>query len=143
MRWIRSMMHNRRSFARLIAAVAVTLSVVVGLLAMHSATPTEHSQESAHTVAADIALSDSAALAGSKAIEPCDCGSPGSAPVHSMLMVACILALLATFLVLVPPAASRVTFGMLRRIAASSTWLRGAVALLRPPSLLVLSISRT
>lgn len=148
MSWIRSMMRDRRSFAPLIAGVAVTLSVVVGLFAMHTATPTEHSQESALTVAAgvaaDVASSHSGALAGSTVFEHCDCGSLSSAPVHPMVMVACILALLATFLVLVPPAASRVTFGTLRRIAASRTaWARGAVALLRPPSLLVLSISRT
>lgn len=147
MRWVRSIVHNRRSFARLIGVVALTLSVVVGLLAMHSATPTQHSQESTHTVAVgistDAALPESAP-AGSTPLEHCDCEAQDSAPMHSMLMVACVLALLATVLVLVPPAASRVTFAALRRIKASSAaWLRGALAPPRPPSLLVLSISRT
>lgn len=113
---------------------------------MHSSTPAEHLQESTHTVAAgvatEVALSGTGAIADLASIA-CDCESQSTAPVHSMLVAACILALLATMLVLIPPVASTLTFGALRRIAASSAWLRGALALPRPPSLLVLSISRT
>jgi len=135
--------HTGRSMARtLLLLIAVTGAIIVGLLAMHSLnahTATDTGHQTTVTTSATSSADDH--HAGTTATdEPCaDCGSGHS----DMLAMACVLALLATVLLLVRPGAVMRWLSILPRPRPSrmaALFIRPA---LRPPSLTVLCISRT
>ena len=138
-------------------------AVVLGLLAMHTLTGTLTSghadtpaaaSEAAHaapdsdlggTVATGSMLENTIGTGPEASGGHCegDCDSSGGMPDHSMLMMACVLALLAATIVLLAPA-------LLARLGTALALLRlhgrnvlTALPHPRPPSLIVLSISRT
>lgn len=135
--------HAGRSMARtLLLLIAVTGAIIVGLLAMHSLnahTATDSSHQTAVTASATTGTGDHHA-GTTAADEACaDCGSGHS----NMLAMACVLALLATVLLLVRPGAVMGWLSILPRprpSVVSALFIRPA---LRPPSLTVLCISRT
>ncbi|SDH21900.1 DUF6153 family protein [Microbacterium pygmaeum] len=132
-----------RSMARtLLLLIALTGAVIVGLLAMHSLN-THTAAETGHhaTMAADPAdmSTDSHAAATTAVDDGCaDCGSDHS----SMFAMACVLALLATVLLLARPAAVRQWLALLPRPGPPVVSPPGIPGL-RPPSLTALCISRT
>ncbi|SBS73234.1 DUF6153 family protein [uncultured Microbacterium sp.] len=156
--------HRLRRLRSLNAVVlAIATAVIVGLLAMHvlSAPGASHHAHTTSITTASITAAASAvphAAAHDGEIAPnshpvapasvvdCDCdqATPSTlpAPVHTMLLMACVLALLAFVLIIAP----RVPF---LRVAATGSdtspdRLRAATsARARAPSLIVLSISRT
>lgn len=155
---IRAFVRTELNATRLLVSLAAAVALIAGLLAMHvlgipasdhagagALTISEHAHHSSASAHADPGeqathLSPAPAVSG----EPCDgdCGMPAGMPTHSMPMAACVLGLVGAILLLLPPA-SRALLAALegpRRVAAQ---MFGAVAPLHPPSLHVLSISRT
>lgn len=122
--------------------------IIVGLLGMHTFTaePAGHGSSgvthSASTVAhvpdATASLDDGGAAACDG---PCHV-TTGQGQGHDDMVTACVLALLAGLLLLVPPTFARRSGISLREV---TSWLRWEAtdALPRGPSLTVLSISRT
>lgn len=132
-----------RSMVRtLLLLIAITGAVIVGLLAMHSlstltATYAGH-QTTVTASATTIAGDDHSGTTATD--EPCaDCGSWHS----NMLAMACVLALLATVLLLVRPGAVLRWLSILPRPRSSVVAALFIRLVLRPPSLTVLCISRT
>lgn len=131
-----------RSMARtLLLLIALTAAVIVGLLAMHSLN-THSAADTGHqttvTAAASSALDDHHAGA-TASDEPCaDCGG-GHA---DMLAMACVLALLATVLLLARPRDGLRWLSVRPRPGAVNL-ARRARPDLRPPSPTDLCISRT
>ncbi|KQR26121.1 DUF6153 family protein [Microbacterium sp. Leaf151] len=134
-----------RSMARtLLLLIALTGAVIIGLLAMHSLN-THATAESGHhaTMATDQAgasvMGDAHAATTVSAEESCaDCGTSHS----GMLAMACVLALLATALLLACARGAQQWLALLPRPgprALPAPDSRG----LHPPSLTVLCISRT
>lgn len=117
--------------------IALTAALIVGLLAMHAlSTPSAH----AEPTAAAVSVAASGTAHGHDA-PPADDACPGCGEHDAMLAMACVLALLVVSLLLLLPRAS-VTWGVpLGR--AGPIAVAGRAALSRPPSLLVLCISRT
>jgi|TARA_B100000519_G_scaffold197767_1_gene206078 hypothetical protein len=122
---------------RWLLAVCFASAVIVGLMGMHTISSAHGEPMTSMSAAADhghqASPADPEASAG--------CSSCGSGGDHDALMMMCVLALLATLLLLVLPREGR-------------WWLRSALLQLRssprprpapsrPPSLLELSISRT
>ena len=118
--------HTGRSMVRtLLLLVVITGAIIVGLLAMHSLNAHTATDAGHQTTATD---------------EPCaDCGSGHS----TMLAMACVLALLATVLLLVRPSAVMRWLSILPRPRPSVASALFTGPALRPPSLTVLCISRT
>ena len=135
--------HAGRSMARtLLLLVVITGAIIVGLLAMHSLnahTATDSGHQPTVTASATTGTGDH--HAGATATdEPCaDCGSAHS----TMLAMACVLALLATVLLLVRPCAVMRWLSILPRPRPSVVSALFTGPALRPPSLTVLCISRT
>ncbi|GAA1938300.1 hypothetical protein GCM10009775_32980 [Microbacterium aoyamense] len=136
-----------RSMARTMLLLIVgTGAVIVGLLAMHSLdahtldahTATEVGHRTTVAASASTGAGDHRADTVA-ADEPCaDCGSGHS----NMLAMACVLALLATVLLLVRPGAGMRRSSILTRPRPSVVPARPR-ARLHPPLLTVLCISRT
>ena len=135
--------HTGRSMARtLLLLIVITGAIIVGLLAMHSLsghTATDSSHQTAVTASATTGTGDH--HAGTTATdEPCaDCGSGHS----TMLAMACVLALLATVLLLMRPGTVMRWLSILPRPRPSVAAALFTGPALRPPSLTVLCISRT
>ncbi|MFH8253141.1 DUF6153 family protein [Microbacterium sp. B2969] len=147
MRTIRSMLQSRSSFTRALIGVAFALGVIVGLLAMHTLSgggeQGHGSTPAAVAAGADMHSAGVSEHSGMADLESCDCGTSDPAHGQSMLAMACVLGLLITLLVLAIPVA-------LGRVDARDSLLGFAIeragralARARPPSLYVLSISRT
>ncbi len=144
---IRSPASTRSTMHRLFLMVGIAVALIVGLLAMHTLTAdTGHAESPAISSATDheqvmagAARADTAADAGH-----ClgDCGAPGNMPNHSMPMMVCVLALLAAVIVVLAPALLARLSGSLGVVVPAAGVPR-ALPRPRPPSLLVLSISRT
>lgn len=131
-----------RSMARtLLLLIALIAAVIVGLLAMHSLnthTATETGHQTTVTAPAGAAADDHHADT-TATDEPCpDCGTGHT----DMLAMACVLALLATLLLLIGPGTALRWLSTLARPRPLSTALFPRPDL-RPPSLTVLCISRT
>ncbi|WP_439591878.1 DUF6153 family protein [Microbacterium sp.] len=132
------------SMARtLLLLIAVIGAVIVGLLAMHSLN-THTTAETGHhaTMAADPSgmSTDSHAAATTAVEEACiDCGSDHS----SMFAMACVLALLATVLLLARPAGGHQGLALLPRPGPATVSSPGIPGRSHPPSLTALCISRT
>ena len=134
-------LHAGRSMVRtMLLLIALTGAVIVGLLAMHSLN-THTAADTGHqtTVATASATADDHHSAATTTDEACaDCGSDHS----SMLAMACVLALLATGLLLARLRPSRVWLSVMPRPQPARTAPPGRLRL-RPPSLTTLCISRT
>jgi hypothetical protein len=120
------------------------VAIVVGLFAMHTLSagsghaPLAEAGTHAHHAAP---LSSTPDTHGSAAVDE-SCASDGCGPSHAMAWMTCILALLVGSLLLV--AAARAWRPSPARGAPVAALLSGLrVAPLRPPSLIMLSISRT
>ena len=115
--------------------IALTAAVIVGLLAMHALnTPTAR-----HETAVVVSVQESGAAHGHDA-PTSDDSCPDCGEHEAMLAMACGLALLVVSLLFLVPRAGG-TAGVVGR--AWPLLVRGPAALYRPPSLLVLCISRT
>lgn len=133
-----------RSMARtLLLLIALTGAVIVGLLAMHSLNihTTGETAHHATTPAEPSGMNaDSHAAATTAVEEACiDCGSDHS----SMFAMACVLALLATVLLLTRPTAGHQVLALLPRPGPAAISPPGIPGPSHPPSLIALCISRT
>lgn len=134
-----------RSMARtLLLLIALTGAVIIGLLAMHSLN-THATAESGHhaTMTTDAAVvgvtGDTHAAPTVSAEESCaECGTSHS----GMLAMACVLALLATVLLVARARGGQQWFARLPRPGPPALPPPGVPGL-HPPSLTVLCISRT
>ncbi|MGW4931280.1 DUF6153 family protein [Agromyces sp. NPDC004153] len=155
---IRAFVRTELNATRLLVSLAVAVALIAGLLAMHVIS----ASGSDHAVAGPVTISEHAhhpvarghADPGKQAThfsprhtvsgEPCDgeCEMPAGMPTHSMLMAACVLALVGAILLLLPPV-SRAWPATLEATRIAAARILQAVAPSRPPSLHVLSISRT
>ena len=163
MNHIRALVHAPSGLHRLLLTFATAFLLIAGLLAMHTLTGTltlghtdtpaaasegtGHGTESAmaSAIAPAAVLGADPGMVTDASADHCpgDCGDAGGMPDHSMLMMACVLALLAAVIVLLAPV-------LLARLGAALALLRlhgrnvlAALPHPRPPSLIVLSISRT
>ncbi|WP_298866245.1 DUF6153 family protein [uncultured Microbacterium sp.] len=140
---------------RLLVLVPVALAIITGLLGMHTLTGSHASPTAETTMAnvhsAGVAPATSVGGAGAAAMEEgssaghCagDCSYPAGMPDHSMLMMVCVLALLAAVIILLAPTALALLAYTLARAHARGRSLLARLPHPRPPSLIVLSISRT
>ena len=152
---IRSDERVPRALCRLLVLVPVALAVIMGLLGMHTLTGSHASPAAETTMAsvhsAGVALATSVGGAGVAAVEDgssvdhCtgDCSYPAGMPDHSMLMMVCVLALLAAVIILLAPTALALLAYTLARVHARGRSLLARLPHPRPPSLIVLSVSRT
>lgn len=134
-------LHTSRSMARsLLLLITVTGAVIIGLLAMHSLnTHTAADTDHQTTVAAASAATDAHHAGATTTDEACaDCGSGHS----DMLAMACVLALLATVLLLARLRPGRSWLSVMPRPQLQSTAPPGRPRP-KPPSLTTLCISRT
>ncbi|WP_246533386.1 DUF6153 family protein [Microbacterium flavescens] len=121
--------------------IAVTAAIIVGLLAMHSLN--SHTETAAPATAAamhehgtaSVGVTDHGTTQPATDGDCADCGGHAS-----MLAMACVLALLIVSLLLFLPRVG-ITWGAALR--AGPALIARAAVLPRPPSLLVLCISRT
>nr|WP_276569148.1 DUF6153 family protein [Microbacterium lacticum] len=132
------------------------MAIITGLLSMHILTGSHqpalasetsamstHSQVGSAPAAADDTPMTAAATEGAGGHCQDGCGSPAGMPDRSMLMMVCVLALLAAVIVLLAPTSrALLTYAVARSRSHTRTLLAGSPHP-RPPSLLVLSISRT
>ncbi|TYL50268.1 DUF6153 family protein [Agromyces mariniharenae] len=162
---IRAFVRTELNAARLLVSLAAAIALIAGLLAMHVlstfgsdhalAGPVTISEHAHHPVAPGHAEPGEQAtnlspghsvlsLGHSVSGEPCDgeCDMPAGMPTHSMLMASCVLGLVGAILLLLPPA-SRALPAALEATRVVGARILRAAAPLRPPSLHVLSISRT
>lgn len=145
MKTIRSLTSTRSTMHRIFLTLGFAVALITGLLAMHTISAGHTHIESAQTASASDHGLNAVAMDGTVGdTGHCvdDCGAPGPMPDHSMLLMVCALALLAAVIVAVAPA----LFARLGVSLSLPVLVRNAARALRParpPSLLVLSISRT
>lgn len=138
----------------LLLVVGAVFMIIAGLLGMHTLSAGTlghgaHAGSQAQVLSAEFAPSSGmeTGVVGSGATHTSGCdgdceGSPAQPVGHSELVMACALALLIAFSLLLPVAA--VYFARISLTSTfSSLWLKYASRLPHPPSLIVLSISRT
>lgn len=135
----------RWSLGLLILAAAL----IFGLLAMHTLSPasapvssamTSHFDQAMGTHADGSAAPDSGGHPGSNESDTCDgCSVPG----HSMMLMACVIALFAGILLVFAPGRRVLAWLIPRKTWIAGRWDAAGAALPRPPSLIALSISRT
>lgn len=146
MKTIRSLANTRSTMHRVFLTFTAAFVLIAGLLAMHTLSTGDAHVESGVTALADHDQLATAAAMDSAAVEEghCagDCGTPGNMPAHSMLLMVCALALLAAVIVVLAPALLA-RLSMTLGVAALVRDAARALPRPRPPSLLVLSISRT
>lgn len=130
---------------RLAIMLVAVPAILVGLLAMHVLTTgTSHTPDSHGSAAHVSTVVDESAPASDltdHSHQPADCGGSCGTE-HDMLGMACILALLMTALLLIVHL-TLLRWGSLRSAASTIRACIAALAPPRPPSLFVLSISRT
>lgn len=141
----------RRSLTLLIAVAAI----VTGILGMHALLGGTGNAASAHAVQSLSVVGDShiaeltasghdgvVTFAASAPSAVTDCAAGACAPGHNMAAMLCLVALLAAALLLAP-AIDRSCTTIFHAIVARTRELISLVAPISPPSLHVLSISRT
>ena len=130
----RSPLGPRRSVLLLIG---LTAALIVGLLAMHAL-----SSATSHTTPAvtSVSMHEMGAAHGD-ATQPVEDGCADCGGHEAMLAMVCVLALLVVSLLFLLPRTGLTWGAALRR--AGPVMLSGRLALSRPPSLLILCISRT
>lgn len=134
---------RRSLWRKLLLSLVASVAIVIGLVAMHSL-----NLEGGHSAAVSSLSPAAAAVDHHGMVETGAAATPAGvadcdgACEHSLMVMACILALMVTVIVL---AASRSTMSREhhRRAAAPLMELRATLAPVTPPSLVVLSISRT
>jgi len=126
----RSPAGTRSTMHRLFLMVGIAVALIAGLLAMHTLTA-----DTGHAESPAISSADTGHCLG-------DCDAPGNMPNHSMPMMVCVLALLAAVIVVLAPALLARLSGSLGVVVPAAGVPR-ALPRPRPPSLFVLSISRT
>lgn len=148
MKTIRSLASTRSTMHHLFVMFGLAVALIAGLFAMHTLTANNMHVESAPTIssAADHDQAMVGAAIEGTAVDAghClgDCGAPGNMRSHSILMMVCALALLAAVIVVLAPALLA-RFNMSLGEAVLAADVPHALPRPRPPSLLVLSISRT
>lgn len=139
----------RLSLRALLTLGGATLMVIVGLLAMHTFTsePAGHGTHGL-THSPSTAIEEHATTAATTGVnEPTACDgachmSTGHGQGHNDMLSACVLALLAVLLLLLPPSFIQRHGLPLQRALSLARW--DAIGILpRAPSLTFLSISRT
>jgi len=123
--------------------LTVVLGIVLGLLGMH----TLSGDAMGHGPGMSMSAAHASATAPHAAAPHVSSGAPGAAdvsdpPLHSSMLMSCVLALLAALTLIVPPTASVGLRPRLHRMPGSRASLTRA-APPRPPSHIVLCISRT
>lgn len=147
MNTIRSLASTRSTMHRLVLMLGIAVALIAGLLAMHTLTAGNTHVESAPAISSAAAHDQvmvGAAVDGTAADTGhcAGCGAPGNMPDHSMLMMVCVLALLAAVIIVMAPALlARLSMSLGVVVLAAD--VPRALPRPRPPSLLVLSISRT
>ncbi|CAN7547250.1 MULTISPECIES: DUF6153 family protein [Microbacterium] len=117
--------------------IALTAALIIGLLAMHAM-----SSVTSHTTPAVTAVSmHEMDTAHGDAIQPVEEGCADCGGHEAMLAMACVLALLVVSVLFLLPRTGLTWVAPLRR--AGPLMVAGRGALSRPPSLLVLCVSRT
>jgi len=148
MMMVRSLASTAPTSRRLVFMVGIAVALIAGLLAMHTLTAGDAHLESA---ASTSSAADQDHLMVGAAVQgtivdtgQCldDCGVPGNVPNHSILMV-CVLALLAAAVISALAPALLARLGMSLGVSVLVAHVPRAVPRPHPPSLLVLSISRT
>ena len=122
---------------------AGTLLLIGGLLAMHTLAAAHDMGPMSNASSAMVVPASGHHDAPHDGMDEGRSGVAAPMPDHSMLMVTCILALLAGVIVVVAPAALAWLGGMLTLLEQRIQMVLGSRPLPRPPSLHVLSISRT
>lgn len=136
---------RRTLWRTLIFSLAAIGAILVGLIAMHSFTfeggHSGHAAASAVTESLDHHVTASAAetTMADQTAGPAGCDGECE---HSMTVMACILALMVTLIVLGASRATLISAGI-RRVLSPVLELKATLAPAVPPSLHVLSISRT
>lgn len=136
--------HTAPHRARWVFALVTIPGIVLGILAMHFLTGLSTTDQQGHLMAGGVVTMASAHTMGDEtagsAIE--ECGSTCS-PQHQMAGMACLLlVLLASVIIVLAARGSRAWFWPRDLLARIGT-VASALAPLRPPSLIFLSISRT
>jgi hypothetical protein len=129
------------ALGRALLLLAFAGAVIIGLLAMHTISPTSGHHAPAHTAM----TADSAPPSTADAATPGDDCDGLCPPPHSMTTMACVLALLATVIVLIGAANRSPISIRFHAIAVSAVRARVLLSFrsLPPPDLHLLSISRT
>nr|WP_274638363.1 DUF6153 family protein [Microbacterium bovistercoris] len=146
MKTIRSLASSGSTTRRLVFMLGIAVALIAGLLAMHTLTAGTTHLESAPAISSGAVHDQAMAAVESAAVDTghCldDCGASGNMPNHSMLMMVCVLALLAAVVIILAPALlARLSMSLGVVVLAAD--VPRALPRPRPPSLLVLSISRT
>ena len=148
MKMIRSLASTGSTTRRLVVMFGIAVALIAGLLAMHTLTAGTTHLESAPAISSgavhDQAMAGAAVESAAVDTGHCldDCGASGNMPNHSMLMMVCVLALLAAVVIILAPALlARLSMSLGVVVLAAD--VPRALPRPRPPSLLVLSISRT
>jgi hypothetical protein len=126
---------------RTLLSVVAIAAIIVGVLAMHALSTGSHHTASADAGSASGSHHDAGIAMSESAAPALDACGAGCEPADAMVVAACILALLIVVIVLIPAASRQALLQMspgTMRIVPN-----GSPARRRPPSLLVLSISRT
>ncbi|MDR7233194.1 DUF6153 family protein [Agrococcus sp. BE272] len=124
----------RRSISRrLRSAALIAAALIIGLLGMHTL--------SGHDSHDPVIASAAAPAAEHHEEAECECASPS--PEHSMALMACVLALLVGLVVLHAPRRGHLHSAPWTRAGATLERAPRALPRPRPPSLTLLSISRT
>lgn len=149
MQIVRRIMHRQPSLRTLLLLGGAVLMILVGLLGMHTFTSNAFghgsgSASSAITASVPIAHGE---VSGTHSATSAECdgacyASAGDRQGHMDAATACMLALLVGLLLLAPPLLLH-RFGSLPWSTPGSSRLTSTSVLPRPPSLTVLSISRT
>lgn len=142
MRTLRTALISPTMAGRLLVSLFAGAAIIVGLLAMHTMNADADDMAPTSAVSVGAVMPDHHAhVAATAGGVDCGIACPGDMPSHDMSVMACVLALLMLLLVIGVPAIVR-----LRTAAAppgpASRWPSTAIAA-QPPSLQVLSISRT
>lgn len=132
-------------------AIAAALMIITGLVGMHtlSAGMADPSMSAvSHDTAAPLHATQTmhAVSTADDTVQACHgaCSTTDAPPSqHDAVMMACVLALLVGFAFLIPAFLTYRTLVFPKKLQLVSTHLRNHSLLPRPPSLIVLSISRT
>lgn len=127
------MQHRKRLWA-----LTVVLGIMLGLLGMH----TFSADGMGHGPSADHAMSAAAASVHGDTAHGVPAAQAPDHPVPTTMAMACVLALLAALVLLVPPPASVSLRPRLHRLPRGTASVF-RTAPLHPPSLIALCISRT
>jgi hypothetical protein len=143
---LRALTRTHSAATRTIIVLSLTCAVIVGLVTMHTLSGGGLGHDQSGVALAPFALDSEAAHGHHAEVEeaaPCDCTQGAPLEGHSMLTMACVLALLLPSLALGAPLGTWRLLPRPRQLGTSSGGLALAAPRVATPSLHVLSISRT